>query len=170
MANSDNPHGFVSVGSLDGRPGYFRNYNHVASDIVAIGFNDLVERAAAGTDVVQASAGGPFLGISHANGAVSTLYTVPVEIVTPALIVEGQTDGSLVTADTGLNANVIVAARNATTGVSNMEINSASEDTTSTLDLRLLTLAPYVGNASGTNSRWFCIVNDAAIGDLKAGV
>ena len=170
MANVDNPHGFPSAGSLDGRPGYFRNYDHIATDAVAIGFNDLVERTAAGTDVVQASAGGPFLGISLANGTASTLYTVPVEILTAATIVEGQTDLSLVTADTGLNADVLVAARNATTGISNMEINSATEATTSTLDLRLLRLNPAVGNASGTNSSWFCIVNDVGIGDLKAGV
>ena len=170
MANDDFPHGFPSVGNLSGRPGYFRNYDHAATDATAIGFNDLVERAAAGTTCVQASAGGPFLGISHANGAASTLYTVPVEIVSPSLVIEGQTDLSLVTADTGLNASVLVAARNATTGISNMEIDSTTEATTSTLDVRLLRLAPYVDNASGTNSRWFCLVNDNAISDLKAGV
>ena len=170
MANVDFPHGFPSVGSLDGRPGYFRNYDHAAADATAIGFNDLVERAAAGTTCVQASAGGPFLGISNANGAVSTLYTVPVEILTAATIVEGQTDLSLAAADVGLNADVLVAARNADTGISNMEVNSATEATTNTLDLRLLRLAPYTDNAAGTNSRLFCIVNDVGIGDLKAGV
>src|SRR3990167_10577984 len=99
MANVDSPHGFISIGARDGRPGYFRNYNHVAADTVAIGFNDLVQTVAAGTDVAQAVAGGPFLGISHANGAVSTLYTVPTELITSGLIMEAQTDTSLATAD-----------------------------------------------------------------------
>src|SRR3990167_4571777 len=85
------------------------------------------------------------------------------------LAMEAQTNTSLAAADTGLNADVVVAARNATTGISNMEINGDSEATTATLDLRLLRLAPYVGNAAWTNARWFVLCNDVAQEDLKAG-
>ena len=169
MANVDAPHGFISIGARDGRPGYFRNFNHAVADTTAIGFNDLVQPTAAGVDAAQAVAGGPVLGISHANGAASTLYVVPVELITSDLVMEAQTNTSLAAADTGLNADVVVAARNATTGISNMEINGDSEATTATLDLRLLRLAPYVGNAAGTNSRWFVLCNDVAQEDLKAG-
>ena len=169
MANVDAPHGFISIGARDGRPGYFRNYDHAVGDTTAIGFNDLVQPVGTGVDAAQAVAGGPFLGISHANGAASTLYVVPVELITSDLVMEAQTNTSLAAADTGLNADVVVAARNATTGISNMEINGDSEATTATLDLRLLRLAPYVGNAAGTNSRWFVLCNDVAQEDLKAG-
>ena len=135
-----------------------------------MGFNDLVDAAAAGTTFEQGVAGGPFLGLSQAYSAASTAATHPIEILHFDNIVEGQTDLSLVTADTGLKADVVVAAANATTGLSQMEINSATEATTATLDLFLLRLAPYVGNASGTNSRWFCNVHDLRISTVVAGI
>jgi len=104
-------------------------------------------------------------------GAASTASTHLVEIFTPATIAEAQTDLSLVTADTGLNANAMAdVAPNTTTFISNQEIDSTTEAVTSTLDFRLLRLAPYVGNASGTNSRWFVLCNDCRISDLKAGI
>jgi hypothetical protein len=171
MANVDNPHGYPIVGSLDGRPAYTRNYAKASGDGDAIGFNDLVDLVAAGTDVERIGAGGPFLGVSHSFGAASTATTHLIGILTPASICEAQTDLSLVTADTGLIANAMTdVAPNTTTNISAQEIDSATEVVTGTLDFRLLRLAPYVGNASGTNSRWFVLCNDVRISDLKAGI
>lgn len=170
MANVDNPHGFPVVGSLDGRPSYTRNYSKAVGDGDAIGFNDLVDAVAAGTDVERIGAGGPFLGVSLAFGAASTATVHPIAIFTASTICEAQTDLSLVTADTGLNADVMTdVAPNATTSISAQELNSATEATTSTLDFNLLRLAPYIDNASGTNSRWLCVPNDIRRSDLKAG-
>ena len=171
MANLDNPHGFPYVDSLDGRPAYHRIYAKAVGDSKALGFNDLVDILAAGTDIDRQAAGGPFTGVNESFGAASTATNHNVAILTPASVCEAQTDGSLVTADTGLNADVIAdVAPNGTTDISAQEIDSATEANTSTLDFRLLRLAPYVGNESGTNSRWFCICNDLRISDLKAGI
>lgn len=171
MANVDNPHGFPVVDSLDGRPAYTRNYLKASGDTKALGFNDLVDALTAGTDIERRAAGGPFLGVNMSFGAASTATTHLVEILTPASICEAQTDASLVTADTGLIADVIAdVAPNSTTSISAQEIDSATEVVTGTLDFRLLRIAPYVGNASGTNSRWFCLCNDLRISDLKAGI
>lgn len=171
MANVDFPHGYPVVGSLDGRPTYTRNYAKASGDADPIGFNDLVDIVAAGTDVERIGAGGPFTGVSLSFGAASTATTHQVEILTPATICEAQTSGSLVTADTGLNANAMTdVAPNTTTNISAQEIDADTEANTSTLDFRLLRLAPYTDNASGTNSRWFVICNDCRISDLKAGI
>lgn len=171
MANVDFPHGFPIVDSLDGRPAYARIYAKASGDSKALGFNDLVDILAAGTDIERSAAGGPFVGVNMTFGAASTATNHVVEILTGASICEAQTDGSLVTADTGLNADVIAdAAPNANTNISVQELDAATEASTATLDFRLLRLAPYVGNASGTNSRWFCICNDLRISDLKDGI
>lgn len=160
MANRDWPHGFIPVGSqTGGEAGYIRNYNKVVGMSTAIGRFDLVDPQASGVDVAQAAAGGPYLGVSLNYGAASSATTHNVLILRPDSIIEGQTDGSLATADANLNANFVVAAASTTTGLSQMEINAATEDTTSTLDLHLLRLAPYIDNVTGTNSRWFCVPN-----------
>ena len=169
MANQDSPHGFPSVASLNGRPGYFRNYAKAVGYGTAVGYNDLVDSAASGIDIERGAAGGPFLGISYAYSAASTAATHPVEILHFDNIVEGQTDGSLVAADTGLKADIVVAAANATTGISAMEIDASTEAATATLDLYLLRLAPYADNAAGTNSRWFCNVHDLRLSTVVAG-
>ena len=173
MANDDRPHGFLSVASMVGRPGYFRNYTKAAGYATAVGFNDLVVNVAAGIDIEQAAAGGAFLGISYANSAASTAATHPVELLGRDNVCEGQEDSDtsdLVAASTGLKADIIVAARNATTGLSQMEIDSSSAATTATLDAFLLRLAPYVDNETGNFSRWFVNFHDLAIAEAQAGI
>ena len=157
--------------SLDGRPTATRTYAKAVGDSKALGFNDLVDVLAAGTDIDRQAAGGPFTGVNQSFGAASTATVHNVAIFTPATIVEAQADASLVTADEGLNADVVSdIAPNSTTNISAQEIDAATEANTSTLDMRLYRLAKYVGNESGTNSRWFCVCNDIRISDLKAGI
>lgn len=173
MANDDSPHGFISVLSLIGRPGYFRNYTKAAGYATAVGFNDLVVNVAAGVDIERAAAGGAFLGISYGNSAASTAATHPVELLGRDNICEGQEDSDtsdLVAADAGLKADIIVADRNATTGLSAMEIDSSSGATTATLDAFLLRPAPYVGNEIGNFTRWFVNFHDLAIAEAQAGI
>lgn len=171
MANVDNPHGFPVVDALDGRPAFYRDYSKASGDTKALGFNDLVDVLAAGTDVDRQAAGGPFTGVNMSFGAASTATTHSVAVITPATILEAQASGSLVTADTGLNADVVAdIAPNSTTNISNQEIDADTEANTSTLDMRLLRLNPRVGNESGTNSSWFVLCNDVRMADLKAGI
>lgn len=173
MANLDNPHGFLTVASLVGRPGYFRNYTKAVGYGTAVGFNDLVVNVAAGIDIERAATSGAFLGISYANSAASTAATHPVELLGRDNVCEGQEDSEvsdMVAADTGLKADIIVATRNATTGISAMEIDSDTVNTTATLDVFLLRLAPYVGNEVGNFSRWFVNFHDLAIAEAQAGI
>lgn len=171
MPNLDFPRGFPIVSSLVGGPPYTRAYTKVVGDTKALGFGDLVILEADGVSVARKAAGGPFAGVCLNFGAASTATTHLVSILTPASICMAQTDGSLVTADTALNADVVAdVAPNTITGISAQEIDSATEAATNTLDVRLLRLAPYVGNASGTNSAWLCIINDCQISNLTAGI
>ncbi len=148
-----------------------RNVAKAVGDSKALGYNDLVQQLAAGTDVERKAAGGPFLGINHSFGVASTATTHLISILTSATVLDAQTDLSLVTADQFLNADVMAdVAPNSDTNISNQEIDSTTEANTSTLDMRLIRLAPYIGNASGTNAVFFCLCNDIAWSDLKAGI
>lgn len=86
----------------------------------------------------------------------------------PWIICEVQEDSdtsTLAAADVGLNANLIVAAANATTGLSGMELDSNTANTTNTLDFRILSLSGTNtdrNNAIGTNAKWLVIANTHA--------
>ena len=173
MANQDWPHGFIPVGSIDGSnsPGYIRPYTKASGYGEPLGKYDPVVIAASGVDVERYTAAATIVGVNFTYAAASIASTHDVMILNESSIIEGQTDGSLVAADTGLNANFITSADcNATTGISIAEIDAATEATTSTLDLHLLRLAPYVGNAAGTNSRWFCVPNNLRFVNKVVGI
>jgi len=85
----------------------------------------------------------------------------------PYIIYEAQEDSvgsNLAAADVGTNCDIIVATADATTGLSQMEIDS-STTTPSTANVRILGLAPanaQVGltNAIGTNAKWRVLINE----------
>ncbi|MGH9969974.1 MAG: hypothetical protein ACREBG_19570 [Pyrinomonadaceae bacterium] len=171
MANDDAPHGFVYVSQLDGGDAQIREYVKAAADATLLGRFDLVDVTGAQDVVARAAAGGPFVGSTLASGAASTLTNQPTIIASQRSVFEAQEDsvgGAIAAASEQLNADVVVAA--ATNGLSQMEVDSSTAATTATLDSRLLAIAPYVGNAQGTNARWFVLLNDLRYGDLKAGV
>lgn len=170
-ANADRPHGFPTVDSFVGRPGWFRNYAKASGYGTALGVNDLVNNAAAGTDIEQGAAGGPFLGVGFKYSAASTADTIPVEVLGRDNVCECQTDGTLAAADAGLKSDIIVAAASATTGLSGMEIDDSTEATTATLDAFLLRPYPAVDNdVTQANSRWLVNIHDLAIAEAQAGV
>jgi hypothetical protein len=84
----------------------------------------------------------------------------------PALVMDVQeTDGSsgagtaLALADVGLNINFVIGAPNGF-GVSTTSLNNTTEQTTSTLNLKLLALSNYPGNAVGNYANWFVTWNN----------
>lgn len=89
----------------------------------------------------------------------------------PDLVFDAQeTDGSsgagtpLALADRNLNINFVIGAPNSF-GVSTSSINNTTEATTSTLNLRLLDLSDYPGNAVGNYANWLVTWNTH---DLKS--
>lgn len=71
---------------------------------------------------------------------------------------------ALALADRNLNINFVIGAPN-TMGVSTTSINNTTENTTSTLNLRILDLSDYPGNAVGSFANWLVTWNTH---DLKS--
>jgi len=63
-------------------------------------------------------------------------------------------------ADVGLNANFYAGSGGSTaTGLSSFSIDNATENTTATLNLKILGLCPVVGNVVGSFANWICSIN-----------
>jgi len=99
--------------------------------------------------------------------------TVPLAFVAddPNLLFDVQeTDGSsgagtpLALADRNLNINFVIGAPN-TAGISTTSINNTTENTTSTLNLKIIGLSDYPGNAVGNYANWLVTWNTH---DLKS--
>lgn len=75
-----------------------------------------------------------------------------------------ETDGSsgagtpLALADRNLNINFVIGAPNSQ-GISTTSINNTTENTTSTLNLRIYALSDYPGNAVGNYANWLVAWN-----------
>lgn len=184
MANQAILRGFMPVGNTGGGPGYIRRFAHLAADGVAVGRGDFVTATGAvGTPtdygsnlgipvVAQSATGGVLEGASLNYIVLSTLGSVWAQ-TDPNTIFEGRVNGTgIANADQQLNANfVVTAVANVTTGLSQMEINGASEATTNTLDLRLLHVLPYVGDDDTlTNPHYLVRINRHRYVDQVAGI
>lgn len=95
----------------------------------------------------------------------------------PDVILEAQEDGDtdpLELADVGQNVEIIGGGPDATTGVSDMMIDSSSHNTTNTLPLRLLGLAQRPDNeyVSGGQAytRWLVTPANHALSGLNVGI
>ena len=174
MANSDTPKGFMPVANLMGGGEYIEEMVHAAADTVAIGKWDFVTPTGAARTVEQYDNNDPVWGVSLTHGPASTLRNVDVMHVNHTTVLEGQEDsvgGAIAAASEGLNAQVIVAAANTTTGISAMEIDSNTAATTATLALRLLRPSPRVGNTvASAYCDWFVTPLELDIAEGKAGV
>lgn len=163
---------------------------HLATNATAIGKYDAVKIVDAGTDavyqeVVQATAGAQIHGVAVAfrtdapDGPItlagandipryeycpaSTLMYIGV-LADPRVIYEVQEDSDGVNLAAGnlmSCADLVVAAVNTTTGLSQMELDSstvtAADSGASSAQLQILGLAPATepnGNAVGTNANW----------------
>ena len=76
----------------------------------------------------------------------------------------------LTAADVHLNANFSVGTGNAATGVSGASLNNTTEDVTAALNLKILGLDPYPGNAVGAFANWLVAINNHRYRGGVAGV
>ena len=182
--NSDIVKGFTPVGTISGSDyhGKLRQVSFATGDAVACFIGDLVKLTANATAdgytpvVAQSGVGDISVGVlvgldpdttdegslSSANYRVaSTLRTGQVAWGSDVLYsIQEDSDGnSMPITDAGLNADVIIAAGNTTTGASGMEIDSTTAATTNTLALRLHAVENKVGNKLGDNANWLVSIN-----------
>lgn len=75
------------------------------------------------------------------------------------VIQEDSVGGALTAASVGLNVDFIVSNANATTGRSQVQIDSNTALSTNTLPLKILELYSTDDNEIGTNARWVCSFN-----------
>jgi len=136
-----------------------------------------------GIGVAGSAIRGIFMGVQYtdADGTIkykpywpastSVLSGSPINALVdddPNLVVNIQeTDGSgtagtpLALADVGLNANFYAGSGgNTKTGLSSFSLNNATENTTATLNLKILGLTPVVGNVVGSFANWICAINN----------
>lgn len=174
MANVDRPSGFKPVGYLNGAPfqGKTNLYHVSAEDATLIGVGDLVvldgtgDNATGIRNVTRAAANGVCVGVMvgvvhetpdnlgrNHRPASTAMYVMVAD--DPNLIMEANEDASTSTiavAQVGLNFNFIVAAANSTTGMSAMEVDSETGDTTNTLPLRLIGFVRSPDNEFGATA------------------
>jgi len=177
MANLDAPSGFKPVANLMGGGEYIEKMTHASGDNVAVGRFDLVTPTGAARTIEQYDNNDPVWGIALNYVALSTLGYPDVIHLNHTSILEAQEDSGggasdfIAAASEGLNAQIVVAAANTTTGLSQMEIDSNTAATTNTLALRLLRPIPRPGNTvAAVNCRWFVTPLELDIAEAKAGV
>lgn len=66
----------------------------------------------------------------------------------------------LALADRGLNANFLYTAGSTATGMSAVSLDNTTENTTSTLNLKILQLDPTPGNVVGNFANWLVTINN----------
>ncbi len=185
MANADIVSGLKLVGHLHGCVPSVNRYWADSDDTVAMFIGDLVKISgtsdATGTyaSVAQCAAGnasvGVLVGVDQVEGvaigsvnlyrrhrpASTAMYVWVCD--DPHAIYEVQDDGvsaTMAATDIGLNANVIVAAGNATTGMSGMELDTDSKATTATLQLKIQGIVDRPDNELGVNNKVRVIINN----------
>lgn len=168
------PSGFTPVANLTGGGEYIRTSIHAAGDNVAVGRFDFVTPTGAVNTVEQYDHADAVLGVALNYVPLSVLGNVSVYHINHTTIFEAEEDsvgGNIAAASEGLNCDVIVAAANTTTGLSQMMIDSSQVATSNTLDLRLHMPVRRPGNTIPTASgRWFCSALILHIAEAKAGI
>lgn len=196
MANENRPSGLSPVSTITGAPynGQARLYCILAADTSGYAIGDPVRTAAAGVGgadangvpaVVIATATsairGVIVGIADTKGAFAKIDN-PNSLVRPAaaqtkdwyvMVVDDpnvvfevqEIDGTPLDATAvGKNANLSVGTNNGY--VSGWQLDSATEDTEATLQVKLLGLAQRPDNAFGDYAKWLVKINNH---ELAAG-
>lgn len=192
MANVDSPFGLKPVRYLSGAPynGAVNYYSTVTGDATAIYIGDpVITSGTASTidgmiyqDVDQAATGDVITGVVVGVVPVTRESTIYREASTqrilmvaddPGLVFEIQevSGGTALAAnDIGLNANFVVAAGSATTGLSGVELNNATEATTNTLDVQIVGFVNRPDNAVGEHAKWLVRINRHQRANQVAGI
>jgi len=192
MANANTPQGLRPVGNVPGAPyaGSVRSYSVPSGDATAILIGDPVKLVGTGqtingevyADVARAATGDVILGSCVGVEMITRESTIYREASTqriikvaddPNALFEAQENsgGTAFTAnDVGLNCNFIVAAGSTVTGMSGVELDTSTEATTNTLDLKIVGLARRQDNAIGANAKWLVRINRHQYANQVAGV
>ena len=176
--NVDRPNGFTPVGTLSGGDWqasirtYLMDGGHDAiyvGDLIHMDADGYPDQYDAGdTQVIGVCVGVEVnRGLNSATehpGYLPANVAGKIRVATdPFLLMEAQEDGDttpLVLADVNTNVEIIDGTASALTGVSAMEIDSTSKNTTNTLPLRLIALVERDDNqlasvdATKPNARW----------------
>jgi hypothetical protein len=192
MANDNTPKGLVPVRSVNGQPytGGGNIYSVAAGDGTLLGLGDLVKLAGTGqtindnayADVVRAATGDVFVGVVVSVIPVTRDSTVYREASTqrllevcddPNMLFEVQEGGggtAMAINDLGLNANIVVANANTTTGWSGTLLdNSTPPATTNTFDLKVVGFVNKANNAVGASAKWLVRINRHLYANQVAG-
>ena len=187
MANVDRPNGFKPVRYANGAPYNGAFERMIAQENVFMG--DLVEPVTTGLligdggyqEVARAETGDPIVGVVvgwepnpadlsllyHASSATRCVYVARID----DLILEAQNDAAMSYTHVGLNVDFVVAAGSTTTGASNMEVDSTTEATTNTLDLRIVGFVDSPQNeTTAANAKMLVKVNRSWQANQIAGV
>jgi len=188
MANLDKAFGLRPIGNLSGT-GSQKQYGYEIADNQAgtIFQGDLVALSAGYITrflpATHTAAVGVFNGCEYADPTTgkttfSNFYPGSVNITSgkilanviddPSQLFLVQVDAGFVAADVGKNADVIGTGGSTTTGLSTMELNSATLATTAALNLKVVGLYNVPGNDFGTNAVVVVKINEHVYG--SAGV
>lgn len=192
MANTDTPKGLVPVSMADGSPysAAVRAYSTASGDATGIFIGDPVKLSGTSqtidgvvyADVDQAATGDVIAGVvvgvkpvtrdSLTYRAASTQRIVFVETGPNVLFEIQEVSGgtALTAAAIGLNANFVVGSGSTTTGYSGVELNNATEDTTNTLDLKIIGLVNRADNEVGEHAKWLVQINRSQWSNQVAGI
>lgn len=192
MANANTPFGFRPVRHMNAGPynGAVEHFSALATNGTAFYIGDPVTLVGTSQtingrvyrDVLRSSTGGVIVGVvvgvlpvtadSVLYRAASTQRIVMVA-TDPLLVFEIQevSGGTALTADdAGFNANFIIAAGSAITGLSGTQVDNVGEANTNTLDLKLIGPVARENNAIGENCKWEVMINRHQYANQVAGV
>jgi len=190
MANSDTPFGLSPIGRNGGTyAGSVGRYYIPSTDGTACAVGDAVKLAGSADSrgvptIARATAGDVPVGIIMGFEVVSTALDVPdyraastaryvMVADDPDIYFIAQEDsvgGDLAATSVGLNFDLVFAAPSATTGISNVEIDSSSATTGAEADIQLIRLWDAPDNIIGTNAKWVCKFNTHQYGKGRTGV
>lgn len=177
MANVDQPAGFRFVRRLGGGSCTIERFFIPATDSTAVFLGDAVKSAgSADADgvrtVAQAAAGNTILGVvvgfepnrddltkQYRPASTARYVYVNTDPYAVYAIQEDSDTSTLAAADVGNNCDIVVGTGSTTTGMSAMEIDSSTKNTT-TAQVRLLALSQKSDNAIGTNAEWEVMINE----------
>lgn len=180
MTNRDSIFGAKLIGHLQGNKisASIRTYTIPATDAVAVFMGDFVTHqgdSAIGTEglylpvAAQSAAADKVTGFvvavnnsrDYENQLYRTASTLRDVMVCddPYALFEIQANGTVTSAMVGLNADITVGSGSTYTGLSGMELDIATVNTTATLPLRIIGIIPRVDNELGLHTKLICMMN-----------
>lgn len=173
MANLNNPFGLRSLGLTEsGGTPKLRTFAKVVGYATALYRGDAVNRVADGSIEASATPGTTLYTGVVLNGGAASKATSHSVIVSPDAVYVAQAKGTsgFAAADMGLNANLVLDAGDSASGKSGHQIDSTTEATTATLDVKLLDLFNAPDNEVGQYGRFEIVFNKHRMAPAVAGV